>query len=153
MYILIVMLSIYQLHRVSLCSRGLGRRTQWRAKCPRVCVPPEERTCPKCEKTAVELGLKWDNEKTRYRIESVIARHSGNCTSKQDWTEVVAKLAKKPRPGPNGKVGFSQKTDKKLYNKIRIATGLQGNAVSGERRADLEQLGYTVENGFFPDTL
>ena len=69
-----------------------------------------------------------------------------------DINEIVAKIASKPRPGSNGRIGFIKSSDENLWMKIRAVTG--GNKrykpVTGKRRTDLEQLGYTVENGFFP---
>ena len=80
-----------------------------------------------------------------------MGRHTNFCPSNEDWDEIVAKIASKPRPGSNGRIGFTQSSDGKLWKKIRHVTGgnKQCKAVTGKRRTDLEQLGYTVENGFF----
>ena len=130
----------------------LGCMKQHEATCPR--VPQEEMTCSKCNQTAAELGLERNNEseKGHEHITNVMGKHTSFCPSNEDWDEIVAKIASKPRPGSNGRIGFKESADKALWNKIRYVTG--GNKrykpVTGKRRADLEQLGYTVENGFFP---
>ena len=82
-------------------------------------------------------------------------------TSADDsWNEFLIELVKKPKPGPNRRI-FPYNMDSALWTKLnRVArwtnekrnqTGYQSLTVTSEKRGDLEKLGYTKANGFFPD--
>jgi len=77
-----------------------------------------------------------------------------------DWSAYLLQLLwalDSNTPGPDGHVGFTSKEYMTLYHTTRIYTGLAKdssrsyNPVSGQKRRELEELGFTTEMGFFPE--
>jgi len=128
--------------------------------------------CQYCEKTADELDLNYDDShRTGMHVINAMSNHerfSCPCNPKfcKSWADLIAFLKKQGRPTNFGEIpflGYPKGSEAELmWKKIYRAVGKDksirkhnGNRtakpVEGDKRAQLEELGYTVENGFLYD--
>jgi len=124
-------------------------------------VKEDVRHCQYCNETAEELGLNFDDShKSGMHVNQAMSIHECHCPSnpknEKTWNDLITFLKKQGPPTKFGKFPFP--AVQPWYNKLKGAVGKNktltrngkrnAKPADGYRRAQLEELGYTVENGF-----
>lgn len=127
--------------------------------------------CQYCGKTPEELSLDCDDShKKGMHVNNAMSNHERlSCPSNpkfsKPWADFIAFLKKQGPVTTYGEIpftGYPRKTEaERMYNKLVKAVGRvkslrpsgkrQALPVEGDKRAQLEELGYTVDNGFLYD--
>ena len=119
-------------------------------------------SCDHCGLPFAELGFNIASDHTNAK--SGLVLHQKHCPTAEEFTAMVGqirqyhadhpdladKIGHRRQKGGYPSTGIDQRYSKKMYKWVLKSTGLTHHPVMGDRRAALEELGYTPEKDFFP---